>query len=367
MIMRLNVVVWFAVLLSVTHLPASDNNEEPFQLQCSDGFVLDGKIALPADTGLDGVKKVVILIHGSGAQSMDADLSFVTKGGKKNLFFKEVSETLSQAGFAVVRYNKRSYQTGLKKKEDPAFLNSKLFQEYAENPLKFFVDDAKDCVKFCQERFPGAEIFLLGHSQGTYVALQVAHQMPEIKGVALIGFAVSASDVLVFEQTVYRPLHWFDKLDTDNNDELDAKELEVQDAIAASLRGQMAVLDLDSDQNISRTEFKAGNFSNLIAHDLTAPLRKQEALYPTVPEILKSASFKVAFFQGMLDNQTPAYHAKAVELIARHVWKKQNFSFTYFPGLGHVLDHRSGYYDLQFETITPQAKEKLAAALAEFF
>jgi alpha-beta hydrolase superfamily lysophospholipase len=53
------------------------------------------------------------------------------------------------------------------------------------NPMKLFVDDAKDCVALAGERFPSAKVFLLGHSQGTYIALQVAHQMPAVKGVAL--------------------------------------------------------------------------------------------------------------------------------------------------------------------------------------
>ncbi len=366
-LIRSSITMWLTVLMAgLTQVNATENHERPFKLTCADGFVLDGKIQFPAEIDSASVKKVIILIHGSGPQSMDEDISPVTKGGKKNLFFKDLSEALAGAGFAVVRYHKRSYQMALQIKKDPAFKSSPAFQELSENPMKLFVEDVKSCVEFCKENFPTADIFLLGHSQGTYVALQVAHQKPEIKGVALIGLWFSG-DLLFFEQTIYRKLHWFETLDKNENNELDAEELAAQDPVAATLRSQLAVLDLDGNKRISRMEFQAGNFANLLTDDPVAVFRKQEAMYPSISAVLKAASFKVAVFQGLLDNQTPAYQARAVELVVKHVWKKENFRFTYFPGLGHALDPRQDYYDLQFDTMAPAAKEKLAAELAEFF
>jgi len=355
------------LLAGATHSFASDASEETFELKCADGFILDGKLHFPARGDSEPVKKVIILLHGSGAQSMDSDLTAQTKQGKKNLFFKEVADALANVGFAVVRYNKRSYQASVKAQEDPAYLSSEGFRALSENPFKYFVNDASDSVLYAKERFPEAEVFLLGHSQGTFIALQVARQMPEVKGVALIGFYSASMDTLLFEQTVNRPLSLFEGLDGNGDEQLDASELKTEDPVAASLRAQMAVVDLDSDKKISKLEFQAGNLSNQLVQDRLGVMREQEASYPRSAEILAAAAFKVAFFQGLLDNQTPAYHAKAVELVAKFVWKKDNFRFTYFPNLGHVLDARSSYDQLEFDTMDPGAKETLSEELKQFF
>ena len=79
---------------------------------------------------------------------MDADLTVVTRNRKKNLFFKQLSNALSDSGFAVVRYNKRTYQLRLKLKADASFAKSSVFRKTSKKPLKFIVDDAHDCVKW---------------------------------------------------------------------------------------------------------------------------------------------------------------------------------------------------------------------------
>lgn len=362
--------VHLSVLVLLTpgpRLAAAQSIEEPFPIVASDGFEMDGLVSLPAHDGNTHVERVVILLHGSGPQSMDEDLTAVTKDGEQNLFFKELSDTLSAAGFAVVRYHKRSYQANVRAQEDPAYARSETLQAFAANPLKYFVEDAAQAVRQARERFPDARIYLLGHSQGSYIALQVAHTSGDVAGLALIGFSLSSTDVLIFEQTVYRPLSLFDELDTDGNGTLSGVELSVDDPVATSLRGQLAVVDLDANGAIERLELQAGNLSNLMLRDIAGVMRMQEAAYPRPAEILAGMTVPVVFFQGLWDNQTPAYHAKAVELVARHVWGKQNFRFFYFPDLGHALDARTGYGDLQFSTIHQKAKASVARELAAIF
>ncbi len=343
-------------------------DEQPFELECRDGFVLDGMIGSPEEDAAGETEKIVILLHGSGPQSMDEDLSLATEGGKQNLFFKEISDALVDVGFTVVRYHKRTYQCNLKIAEDPRFAESETFQSYATNWLKYFVDDAIDCVRHMQDTRPEAEICLLGHSQGCYVGLQAAHQVSEIKGVALVGFALAGMETLVLEQVVYRAMGHFRNLDANADKTLDADELAVDDPVAAALRPQIPVIDQDGDGTISDIEFKAGNLSNLVIADMgLAAFTRQEATYPRLADILRDAQFKVIFLQGLWDNQTPAYNAKAVELAARHVWMKENFRFTYFPELGHALDRRDNYEDVIYDTIHPEAKETLADQLREFF
>jgi pimeloyl-ACP methyl ester carboxylesterase len=331
---------------------ARQGAEESIQITPSDGFILDGKIQLPGSLTDLTVKRVVILLHGSGPQSMDSDLTSVTKDGKQNLFFADLSEALSGAGFAVLRYNKRSYQLNRAAREDRSIIETDGYRRFLNNPLEYFVTDAEAAVHAAEVRFPDADIYMLGHSQGTFVALQVANRLPQIKGVALIGYYASSMETLLFEQIVYRPLPLFEELDANGDDVLDGPEL---------------AIDLDSNGKLEKVEFQAGNLSNLVARDLLMGVGKAEAAFPRTADILAAATFKVAFFQGMWDNQTPAYNAKAVELVNRNIWKKDHFSFTYFPNLGHALDARTSYGDLTFDTIDPAALEALVTKLAQVF
>lgn len=356
------------LLVGMAPICARAAEETAFQLECFDKFLLDGMVAQPGADGAADRRKVLILLHGSGPQSMDENLTAVTQDGKQNLFFKEVSGALTGAGFTVLRYHKRSYQVGLKVTAEPAYKQSDEFKAFEANPLKYFVDDAVACVNYARTTWPDADIGLLGHSQGSYIALQVANQVEHIKGVALIGFAVSSTETLVLEQIVYRPMSLIRRLDTNRDDNLDAAELAVDDPIAATIRPQMPVIDLDADQSVSVMELQAGNLSNLLIRDMgLAAVTRQEATYPRVAEILKNAKCQVVFLQGLWDNQTPAYYTKAVELTNRHVWKKDNLHFTYFPQLGHALDRRDSYDDLIYDTIDADAKRTIAEQLQKLF
>lgn len=126
------------------------------------------------------------------------------------------------------------------------------------------------------------------------------------------------------------------------------------------------MLDLDSDGKISRSEFMAGNFSNLLL-DMAPSMRayrRQEAEYKRPGELLRDLEADVSFFQGELDNQTPLYGVKAVELLNKAAWKKHNLHFHYFPGLGHALDPRDDYQDILFRPAEGKALAVMASELA---
>ena len=68
----------------------------------------------------------------------------------------------------------------------------------------------------------------------------------------------------------------------------------------------------------------------------------------------------------MLDNQTPAYHAKAIEIVNRRGWKKRNLHFRFFAGLGHALDPRDDYDDVRYRRAAPETMKLLAETLGEY-
>lgn len=334
---------------------------ETQSLKSFDDLRLDYEIDYPADKN---ASRVVILLHGSGPQDMREDLSALSAPGTKNYFFTDVSAALTAKGFAVVRYNKRGYQLQQLLKKDPSLSKTAKFNKYIKKPLTATMRDAEAFAKFAARTFPGAKIYLLGHSEGSRIALQVADRNKLIAGVGLIGLNTQSLDTTIFEQVVYRSLHYFDSLDADRNGSLAAEELAASDPIAKSFVAQMPVIDQDKSGTLERSEFMGASLMNILA-DMpgTTEWRKEEALLEKPTAILREAAFDVSFFQGELDNQTQAYNTKALQLANAFSWKKPNLHFKFFPGLGHALDKRTGYMDLVFKPADKQALGELAAEL----
>ena len=88
-----------------------------------------------------------------------------------------------------------------------------------------------------------------------------------------------------------------------------------------------------------------------------------DAALPRPAAILRDLAIPVAIFQGEWDNQTPAFHARGVELLNAAVWKKPTLTFSYFSRLGHSLDSRSGPQDLVYRPADPAALASVASTL----
>jgi pimeloyl-ACP methyl ester carboxylesterase len=328
------------------------------------GFRLPAKLDLPDQTGAPAVARAVVLLHGSGPQNMDEDLSALCAPGTRNRWFVDVSGALVKRGFAVVRYDKRSWMARERLAAEPKWAASKDFTAYASDPLRYFVEDARCAVKWARGRMPRARVFVLGHSEGAIVALEVAREEKSVAGVGLVGFAAVPLDVLLYEQFVYRSLNEFDKADPNRDGKLDPAELGAEGVFHATVKAQMGLLDGNGDGALERSEYMAGNLSNILLDGPSvAEYRSREAGYPRAAATIAELKVPVAFFQGEWDNQTPAWNARAVEMLNKALWKKENLRFRFFPGLGHALDPRDGYYDLVYRPIDRKALEDMAQDL----
>lgn len=139
---------------------------------------LAGTLTLPR--GGKAPYPTLILITGSGPQDRDETLL-----GKHKPFLY-LTQALCEAGYAVFRYDDRG--TG------------RSTGNFANSHIADFVRDAfavLDQVRQRPEVQPG-KLFLLGHSEGAYVASKVATQHPELAGViSLAGAASSVEETLL--------------------------------------------------------------------------------------------------------------------------------------------------------------------------
>ncbi len=354
-----------AAAMFIVSAPASAVSAS-LRVKSFDGFELDASATVPPGMKDAEVKRVVVFLHGSGPQDMDEDLSAASEPGTKNLFFVDISNALVAKGFATVRYNKRGFEMARLIKADPAFVKSEAYKRYGRKPLSALIADARFFVQWSHQRFPNARVYFLGHSEGTYIALQEAKDDPLVAGVALIGFFAQSLDTAIVEQVVYRNAADFDALDKDGDGSLDAAELAGDSPLQKTLRSQMAILDLNEDGKLQRSEFMAGNYANFLVDDPASHIREyriEQAALPRPAEIIAKAKFKISFFQGEWDNQTPSYAAKAVQLMNNIKWQKRDMTFHFFPGLGHALDRRSSYQDIVFRPIDREALSALASEL----
>ncbi len=341
--------------------------EVAFVHKSSDGFSLAGKLAYPTGTTDANAARVVILIHGSGPQGMDSDLS-AASAGKPNCFFCDIRDGLVKKQFVVLRYNKRSFEINQLAAKDKNYVKGPAFKAFMENSLKYFVDDARGLVQWAQKKMPKAKIYLAGFSQGTYIALQVAEQEKAVAGVAVTGFYASTLETISHEQIIHRPLYWFRSVDKNNDGLLDPSELMQAGAVGLSLAAQGPALDADGDGKISFMEIQGGNYINMLKFQrMLRANTLQELRYPRVDQILERLKIPVIFFQGMWDNQTLAYHALSIRILAQYIWKKNNFRFFFFPKLGHILDKRDRFDDLVYRRIEASALEKLGSEMAALF
>ena len=133
-------------------------------------------------TPVKKTKKAVLMISGSGPTDRDGNsaLGFINNG------LKMVSEELTIAGYAVLRYDKRGIASSKEMVSNPS-----------EQVFDDFVADAKDWVNFLSER-GYSKIIIAGHSQGSLVGMLAAQQSENVVGfVSIAGLAEDAGTAIV--------------------------------------------------------------------------------------------------------------------------------------------------------------------------
>src|SRR5438105_3846085 len=142
--------------------------ETPVTVTTADGLALRALFSYP--DGASGKLPAVLLVHGSGPNDMDETIpGALTYTGEKTKIFKDVADALVQAGYAVLRYDKRgAAQDG----DFEGWASSPAAQVYAKMTLPDLVSDARQALAVlrAQPQVDPERVVVAGHSEGTWIA-----------------------------------------------------------------------------------------------------------------------------------------------------------------------------------------------------
>jgi uncharacterized protein len=166
--------------VSSRSVPISRPNDEKVNIP-SNGFSLAGTLSRPAQAGAPRLPAVV-LVGGSGPTDRDGLAYGIPLLG-------QIAGALADAGFLVVRYDKRGIGQSGGRAEAAA--------------LADYADDARAAVKLLSDRkdVDPKRIAVIGHSEGGSVALLAAAKDKHIAAVGLIATpGITGSDIVLAQQ-----------------------------------------------------------------------------------------------------------------------------------------------------------------------
>ncbi|GID28208.1 alpha/beta hydrolase fold domain-containing protein [Paractinoplanes brasiliensis] len=193
---------------------------EQVRIDLGQGWVTKAELTYPSRS--KGRLPLVVFLHGSGRNDMNQTLP----GGRGSTFVR-LAQSAGHEGYATLRFNKRGVTgIGPVRTTDPAQLEP-------ANPYDRTLRDAAAVVRFAAKspRVNPSKIFLLGHSEGTHVAANLAadpkrHGIPKPAGVvamAVLGRPVE--QLLTFQVYGRLLLQLHDEFDLDGDGALTATEV----------------------------------------------------------------------------------------------------------------------------------------------
>jgi acetyl esterase/lipase len=327
---------------------------EQVRIDFGKGWVTDAELTYP--TGSNGRLPLVVFLHGSGHNDMNQTLP----EGKGSTFVP-LAQAASRENFATLRFNKRGV-TGIGPVEstDPAQLNPK-------NPYRQIQLDAASVVRFAAKspRVDPSKIFLLGHSEGTNVAANLAAEpakfgIPKPAGVVemgVVGLPIKQLLTLQIFGRLLLQLH--DEFDVNADGRLTAAEAsgglvgqpkEVADQYRSILLDGRKVLpstDRNRDGQIA-IDGEAGPVLRKITHiddypnlpDLDQPVIdyvNDIARFPTVSQALPKFGGPTLMLNGENDLQTPARAALVADAAVAAAGNKDH-KIVIYPGMAHTMN-----------------------------
>ena len=327
---------------------------EAVRIDFGQGWVTKGELTYPS--GSKGRLPVVVMLHGSGHNDMNQTLP----EGKGSTFVP-LAQAAGREGFATLRFNKRGVtDIGPVESTDPAQLAPK-------NPYNRIQQDVSAVIRFAAKspRVDPSRIFLLGHSEGTNVAANLAadpkkYGIPKPAGVIEMGVVGLDIEQLLTLQIYGRLLlQMHDEFDVDADGRLTAAEAvnglkgqpkEVADQFRAVLLDGdkvRATTDTDRDGQVAidaeagpvlRESTGIDAYPNVPGIDQpVVDYLTDIARFPTVSEALPRFSGPTLLLNGENDLQTPARAALVADAAVAAAGNKDH-KIVIYPGMAHTMN-----------------------------
>lgn len=299
----------------------------------ANGFSLAGTLSRPERTVLDTkAKKVpqhpaVVLVPGSGPVDRDETVAGIS-------VFAQLAAAIADAGFVVVRYDKRGVGQSGGRQE------SATLDDYAE--------DTRAAVNFLRRRKDVDEkrVAILGHSEGGLVAMLAASRdKKNVAALVLVGTPGSKGGELVLEQQ----RHLLDRMPIPEGER--RSRIELQERI------QQAVISGSGWENVPpgfRRQADTPWFRSFLAFDPAATMRRVEE--------------PILIVQAERDRQVPLRHGQLLLDLAMSRKANWGVDLVVVQGVNHLMvpaptGEVSEYQTLEDKTVSPAAIDRILAWL----
>ena len=323
-------------------------NHQPVAIDFGAGWTAAGEFDFPSRAR--GRLPVVVMLHGSGHNDRNQTLP----EGKGSTFLP-LSKAATDRGYAVLRFDKRGV-TGV----GPQLTDDRS-QLAPPKPYERLLQDAAAAVRFAAQspRVDPNRIYLLGHSEGTQVAANLAadpkaYGIPKPAGVIAMGVVgYDIQQLLTYQIFGVRLARLHEQFDVDGDGSLTRQE--ATDGLigqpAADVTAYRKVLGPESDTNRDgrwaidaevgpaiRAETRIDDYPNLPAIDAdTKAYAVDFARFPNVTESLPRFDGPSLLLNGESDVQTPARAALAADAAVAAAGRRDHRVVIY-PGVGHTMN-----------------------------
>ena len=280
--------------VSTRRLTVSREGDEQVRVPAN-GYSLAGTISRPANTAAGARLPAVVLVGGSGPTDRDEAVAGIP-------LFGQLANALADAGFLVLRYDKRGVGQSGGRPESAT--------------LGDFAEDLRAAVRFVADRrdVDRKRVAVVGHSEGGAVGLMASARDDRIAGLALLA-SIGVTGAELNMAQVIRAL-----------DRSKRPDAERESTIALQRKIQAAVLTGQGWDDIPfglRRQADIPWFQSFLAFDPAKTMRdvKQPLLV----------------VQGLLDTEVDPSNADTLDLLARVRRRNPPVQVVKVPGVNHLL------------------------------
>ena len=283
-----------------------EEGEKEITLDAGTGYPVKGMIKMPEGE----VKAGIVIVDGSGPNDMNMTLG-------QNKMMKHLSDQLAEKGFAVLRFNKRTYQYG-KELAKIGMQNKTLIKDE-------FIDDAAEGLKTLakEQGIPTDKLFILGHSQsGSYLPV-----INETAGNLAKGYIILSGTPTNIAELSKKQL---EKVIEEGSENADEKQVEMMKQNIKTNDEILKKIETMSEEELNKPENFPYGIPGVYVKDLLRydPIK----LYndSKLPVFIRNAEF---------DKQVPV---SEIELWKKGLDKNENDSIEEVKGANHMMQPSDG-------------------------